>query len=487
MIVFSSMKIQKFGLFIIILGASLFLLTNPSFATFSLSLFPSESGYDLSFGRVEVGRPKISKELRISITSDISKQYRVIQRVDVPLSNGEGYQINRSQFKMYTVINSNNKGTLERIEEMTVPYADTLLYTSNPSGDSDSFKVVYVMEADSNQTPGSYFGRLIFTLLPIDSPQEQVVKTINVYAELTNEGKFEIYTESGLKNIRISSNDFDNLGSPYSSVYAKVVGNLGTTYRIYQKLDDSLIKSESGQLFDLSSVKYYVLKEDESVPIKEGVLSDLRSKSLIYFSDSLGSGVKISINYEPLPKFKEAAAGRYRGLIHYFIETDKSITLTSGLEESLAIEFEIEPIFRIIVFSVEDKEVKSETVPVRLEFGEVGYKSGVRETKLKVKVQTNLGKPYLVTQRLSGPLQDRKGNYIPKEYFTFRLQKDKETGAQIKYTEESFVESDKDLPIFVSNSKGDSDEFEIIYRLKVTSDTRPGDYGTALSFSLTEL
>jgi hypothetical protein len=43
------------------------------------------------------------------------------------------------------------------------------------------------------------------------------------------------------------------------------------------------------------------------------------------------------------------------------------------------------------------------------------------------------------------------------------------------------------VAIFVSDDMGDSDEFDITYKLRVTVDTPGGNYSTGVSYSLSEL
>jgi len=482
------MKRLKFCFSLILVFAVFFLSTRESWSAFRLTLTPFEGGYDLRFGRISVGDPKEVKELTITVTTDIGKQYRIFQRVDAPLTTADRYDIDRNQFKMYTLLNSNNRGTLERLEEFPVRYSDTLLYTSNPAGEGDSFKVVYTIEPFASQAPGHYSGRLLFILRPINSTQEQDTETINMYVDLSNEGAIEISTESGFNSIRISSKDLDDIKHDYPSVFIDIKGNLGAPYRIYQQLGDSLIRSINDDQFDLSKVIYYVLENDTATPLKEGNLSDLKSKSLIYASDNLGSGDQLSVTYEPTSVFPLEKAGTYSGVINFIVEMDRQVgSVDPGLAGSVSVDFDVEKIFRLVVSSVlEGEEVVKEGGPL-LSFGKVNYKSGVKESKVQIKIETNAKEPYMVSQKLSAPLRNEEGVKIPEKLFTFVLSKEEDTGAFLKFDGETIVDSEKDTPVFISNSKGESDKLEITYKLKTTPDTRGGNYNTGISYSLSEL
>ncbi|MBL7130627.1 MAG: hypothetical protein ISS45_04420 [Candidatus Omnitrophica bacterium] len=467
----------------------LFSSIQPCFAVFSLSVEPYEGGYDLRFGKVGTQDAKVIKEITIRVTTDIDKQYRVYQRLERSLTTPDGVEIDRNNFKMYTLINSNSKGTLERIEEFPVMSSDTVLYTSNTAGEGDSFRVVYTLQPSIDQVAGSYYGRMLYILMPIDdSAQDQVVKTLNMYADLTNEGAVDISTDSGFKSIRISSSDLDKVAPQYPSVFISVKGNLGARYRIYQRLGDSLIKASSGERFDLSKVTYKITDSSSGVIIKQGDLSDLRSKKIVYASDDLGSSNEIAIKFEPTKDFPQQHVNLFTGTINYYLELDRTTTiLESGFIDSVDVEFDVEPIFKIVATSIVEGKATIQEGAALLRFGEVSYKTGAKESKVKIKVESNLEKPYLVTQKIMGPLQNEEGNRIPKEFFTFKLEKEEDTDATLKFDSETVIVPDKDMTLFVSNHNGDSDEFEITYRLRVTADTRGGDYSTGISYSLSEL
>lgn len=467
----------------------LFKPIQPCFAAFSLTVDPYEGGYDLRFGKSSTQDPKVVKEITIRVTTNIGKQYRVYQRLEKPLTTPDGVEIDHNNFKMYTLINSNTRGTLERIEEFPVMSSDTVLYTSDTAGTGDSFRVVYTLQPTIDQVAGSYHGRLIYYVVAIDSTQEQEVETLNMYADLTNEGAVEVSTESGFKRIRISSSDLNDIAPQYPVVNISIKGNLGSRYRIYQGLGGSLVKGSGGERFDLSKVAYKITDSRSGAVIKEGDLSDLRSKSLVYVSDDLGSSNDIAIEFIPAKDFIEQRADTYTGAISYSIELDKArTTFESGYIDSMDVEFDVEPIFRIVVTSVSsDGETIIQEGSAVLRFGELSYKTGANESKVNMKIESNLDKPYLVTQKIMGPLQNDEGDKIPGKLFTFELSKDEDSDATIKFDTETSIDSENDVAIFVSNDNGDSDEFEITYKLRVTADTPGGNYNTGVSYSLSEL
>lgn len=460
----------------------------PCFAAFSINVEPYEGGYDIRFGRLAVSDPKKSEQITITITTDIGKQYRVYQRVDQPLRSPDNIEIDPNQFKMYTLLGSNSKGTLERLEEYPVMISDTLLYTSNTAGDGDSFKVVYTLTPSPNQAQNSYYGRIIYILRPIDSTQDQVIKTIYMYAELSNEGAVELSTSTGFKTIVISSSDLDKASFQYPRVLLTVKGNVGARYRLYQRFADSTVRSQIGTDFDLKNVIYEVVDVSTGQITKQEDLRDLRAKSLIYASDDLGTGNQVVITYKPTKDFPQSKAGFYRGSINYYLEIDRPTpSLEPGFIDAVGLELNVEPIFRIVALSLDEEKKPQKEDTMLLRFGQVDYKTGPKESKVRIKVQSNKETPYLVTQKLAQPLQNPQGARIPDEQFTFVLESLDTTQGTLKLQDETVFESARDIVLFVSDAKGSSDEFDITYKLRTTPDTKGGDYTTAVSYSLSEL
>ncbi|MFC1708914.1 hypothetical protein ACFL2J_02495 [Candidatus Omnitrophota bacterium] len=461
-------------------------------AVFSLSVDPYEGGYDLRFGKSSTQDTKVVKEITIGVITDIGKQYRVYQRLEKPLTTADGVEIDRNNFKMYTLINSNIRGTLERIEEFPVMSADTVLYTSDTAGTGDSFRVVYTLQPTIDQVAGSYYGRMIYYVIPIDSSQERVVETLNMYADLSNEGAVEITTDGGFKRIQISSSDLEDLedmAGQFPEVNISVKGNLGARYHIYQSLSDPVLKGSAGERFDLSKVTYEVTDSRSGAINKKGDMSDLRVKSLVYTSDDLGTSTEIAIKFEPTKDFIQQHASVYTGVINYTLELDNIRTaIEPGYLDSVDVEFDVEPIFKIVVTSIaSDGSAVTQEGSATLTFGELNYKTGPKQSKVNIKVASNLNRPYLITQRTIGPLQNERGNKMPSELFTFKLNELEVSKGVLKFESQTTMSPDSDVAIFVSNSNGDSDEFEITYELKVTANTPGGDYSTGVSYSLSEL
>lgn len=455
----------------------------PSFAAFNITALPADGGFDLRFGRISPGDFKVSKEITINVACDIGKQYRVLQKVIQPLALTSGAEIPNSQFKMYALLNSNTRGTLIYREETPVNDFDTVVYTSSPLGDNDSFKLVYTITPAENQMPGSYYGRIAYILEPIDSTQEQVVITVNIYAELASGTTpvIEVTTHTGTNRLSLSSKNMGPKkelffqGEPQVSV--KVYAPLGSTYRIYQNLREGTIISGEGEEFDLSDVSFAVSAGEKGSVTKEGSLRDATGRQLLYVSDSHGAPDEFTMTFIPGKNFRLQKPGIYKGRLDFIIETDSSTYFKNGVFQTLDLELDIVPLFDIFVIS-------GGTEGVSLKFGEVSFKTGPKKSEVEIFVESNLGKPYQVIQHVASPMINENRDRVPDEDFTVRV-KDSDVIEEPKFSlNEPTPVKEGQTVLFDSGLSGEGAHFKVEYQLTMRPDTKPGNYSTKIGYSL---
>ena len=458
-------------------------LCNPCFAVFNLTATPSDGGFDLRFGRVSPTDFKVTKELTLRIISDIGKSYRVEQHVIQPLSTPDGTQIPSNQFKMYPLINSNSKGTLIYRQETPVSKFDRILYTSDGTGDNDSFKLIYTITPKEAQIPGSYYGRIAYVLVPIDSTQEQVVVSMSVYVEVAG-GRtpvVEVIANSGTKRLTLSSKGMvlkkREAYQEFPEVLVKIHSPLGTPYRIYQNLEAGGVRSGIGEEFDLSNVLFSVSGGEKGMITREGTLKEATNRQLLYVSDSLGSQDEFTITYKAGKDFRMQKADLYKGKLDFIIETEKGESFRTGIVETFDLELDIVSLFDIYVFS-------GGVEGVALQFGEVSYKTGPRTSESEVFIDSNLRKTYQIIQKVASPMINENGVKIPPEDFTVRV-KDLEMTEEPKfYLKEAAPVKEGESVIFSSGPFGESIHFKVVYELTMRPDSKAGNYSTKIGYSL---
>jgi hypothetical protein len=180
----------------------------PAWAEFSLSVTPYEGGFDLNFGKIGLAQAGMNKELVVNIRSDIGKQYRFYQNSFEPLTNPKGETISlQNNCFLYALRGSAKFGTLSVEQETPVSFARTIVYTSNSQGAGDSFTLVYSLRAPAEASPGSYRGRVSFTLESINSSLPPQTVFLNVFCEIESSSDIRIKTQDGSNTLRLSSSE----------------------------------------------------------------------------------------------------------------------------------------------------------------------------------------------------------------------------------------------------------------------------------------
>lgn len=450
-------------------------------AAFDLSVVPSDGGFDLRFTRLSPGDFKQTREVVVRVTSDIGKQYRVVQQVIKPLSLMDGTELAQEQFKMYPLVNSNTQGTLLYREEAPVSSFDTVLYTSNSVGNNDSFRLIYTLSASDMQIPGTYYGRFAYILQPIDSTQSQVVITLNVYADVAagSVPVVDVSASSVSGRLEMTSEGMtpkDPVGMKEKpKVLINVRAPLGSTYRIYQSLEGSSLMSGAGDEFDLSKVRVRVEGGNKGSVAGEGDLKAAATRQLLYTSDSFGSQDSIAVAYIPEKDFRLQKAGLYRARLNFMVE--KTSDAAPQIAKAIDLQVEITPLFDIYVYSGGEEGVA-------LKFGEVSYKTGPRTSDVEVIVESNMGKPYQVVQKVGGPMINETADKLPAEDFTVTVKEVDSQDEPRSYLSESAAVKEGDSVIFASGSRGLSARFIVEYQLMMRADTKAGNYGTRIGYSL---
>lgn len=459
-----------------------FFVVAQAFAAFNLSVEPVGGGYDLRFQRLSPEDFKQTKEVLVRVSSDIGRQYRVFQRIARPLSSNDGREIPSEQFKMYALPGSNSRGTLIYREESPVNQFDTMLYSSDPSGTGDSFKLVYTLSPVQRQLPGTYQGRISFVLIPIDSSQSQIVVTLNVYAELAGglNPVFELKTQDHSGRIHLAPQSDQTLRERVDSIVAiGVQSPVGAAYKIYQQLDGSGIVSAEGDYFDLSKVGVSFSALQKGRLGQPETLYQARTKELIYASDENGSPDELKVVYAPSDDLRLMKAGRYRGRISFVAEIEGAQGMKLIPIRTLDIDIEIPALFNLMVSSPDGRQ------GVNLQFGDVSYKTGPKTSEVIISVETNMKRPYKVIQRVASPMVNEFGDRVSEEDFKFWVKEvdDKISTPRLVLFDPRPV-AEGDTVIFASSVRGEETKFKVVYELTMRPDSKGGRYDAQIGYSL---
>lgn len=461
---------KKKVLIIFVLMAIMVLPWEKAFATFSLSVTPYEGGYDLRYGKVSMSEAAINKkEVTISISSNIAKQYRVVQTLLQPLANIQGLSIPENNFIVYGIRGTNKYGTLAVEEERPVGLNRTFIYTSNQSGASDSFILVYSFKDLSGLPAGSYRGRIGFTLEPIDSTQSSVTTILNVFAEIEAESTVEIKTVSGTKIISLNSRIDDKRSA---EVLVDIKGIMGNQFKIIQVMNEAPLSPEGYRLSD-KALELSIREASKGTGIINPVNLSLGQQT-IYTSGLRGDPETFIITYS-LKDLSAEKAGKYRTVLKYLL--DSRGYFNQSLIDSLTLEIENERVFELIV---------APEMGGLLQFRDLKPQQPPRINEVIFEINTNMAKPYQVSQNAPFLFTNKEGEAIPNRYFTLRTERLDNTKGNLKYPQKTEIKLG-DTVLFLSDKIGSSDTFKVIYELGIPPDLHAGDYSTRLSYSLSEI
>jgi hypothetical protein len=165
---------------------------------------------------------------------------------------------------------------------------------------------------------------------------------------------------------------------------------------------------------------------------------------------------------------KKAAV--YKGQIKYIFEKQ------DGFQTILLnVEIAIEPVFELKVSFPQGEPRFENLLP--------NTPPQVREALIEVK--TNLGKPYMVVQKIAMPLANEKGAVFKKDFFEMKVENVEGLGKS--HFSQFIPVSSEEQTIFLSGAKGDSCQAKVYYRLKPYPEMDPGNYLTSIMYSLGEM
>ena len=458
------------AIFIVILFALPLIFSRYAFAALNLSIRPYEGGYDLSYHRVDLEAGRINKEVVFDITSDIDKQYRLIQVLAEPLTNERGISLPQNSFLVYAVRGSNKYGTLAVETDTPVFLGRYVLYTSNQNGLSDSFILVYSLRLPPDQEPGYYRGRLQFTLEPVDSIQDSRTVILNISAEIESTSNFEIITCSQDNVVRLDSSIPEKKSC---EVTFDIKSSLGRQFRIAQLLVEPIL-STNGDELNCECVKFMARDASEGAVANQEFSLSLRPE-VIYTSGARGQVDSFTVTYS-LGDLSGQKSGRYSGNIKYILEG--ASVPDAGLIGAIRLEIENPRIFDLSI---------TPQLGGRIEFRNLKPMQPAKTYEVLVNVNSNIGRQYQVSQMITSPLVNKEGYEIGEDYFTCRTESVEATKGNLKISQNTGIKEQVNTTLFVSDSKGSSDTFKVIYELTPPPDVRAGNYSTTLVYSLLEI
>ncbi len=118
----------------------------------------SDQGGNIEFP-LRIGEP-ISRPARVSVRSNTGRPYRILQRLEQPLSNEKGADMAEEPV-MFTVTDGVQGGRSEVKAPQPLTTQPVVLFTSGPEGASEDFTVTYSVSSKQLVPAGSYRARIL--------------------------------------------------------------------------------------------------------------------------------------------------------------------------------------------------------------------------------------------------------------------------------------------------------------------------------------
>lgn len=426
-------------------------------ASISFSVTSFHGGKYINFGEVN-SRSSVTQEIKVKITNSGTTPYQIKHVLIDPIVSEKGVPLKEQVLFYYTVIGSNSQGSLYDTVLKPLGSREDILYASDSRGSSDTFKIIYLFNGSKLTSPGHYIGRLGFVLEPREGNPQTIVFTVEFNASLEFDAKVSLFG----RKITLTT-DSKEASSQTFTLSLKAAE--GKNVRIYQKVEEFPV-NEKGGYFPEGYLKFFI---SQSLKGKGEYRTPtiLEKKELLIYASNEGSDeLKITFLLDG-GTLEKITAGTYRGKIIYRVEEE-------GLQKTIPVDFDIE------VKKVFDIKVISEG----LEFYDLRPQTLPQDREVVITVASNLERPYQISQRLTGPLTDQRGNTIAFKYFLMREELVEGEGEVVhpQFT----PMSEKEEVVFISDAKGEPTTFRVIYRLIPSIEILAGRYSTAVTYSLSE-
>lgn len=436
---------------------------------FNLSYTLTEGGYQLELNSVNLYRG-----ISLSVDTNIGKRYEIIQRIIQPLASRDNPGvIIQDNFVVRGISGSNRFGNLRFSTGDIAVRSEDIIYVSDTAGDADNFSLVYGLINAENLQPGYYSGRISFILNPISSSQQQITRILEVYVSIADSGqgkpRVEINASAGSKSITLNPKKEKN--QMQGEVVIKINSTARRQFSIFQFVPEP-IESEDGTILDNEAVSF-IVKNAEKGTSASMVTALTFNPEKIYTSGIDGSADNSLVVTYLLGDLRDKKSGKYKSRIQYFWEEAGVQTKIDNLE----LVIDNERIFNLTVTPADQK--------YEIEFRDLKPLGQPKSSEVILEVTSNTGKPYQISQEISGGLVNKEGVEIPAKYFTLRTE-NINAKANLKFLEKQDVKKGNTI-LFVSDSKGAPAKIKVIYELTSPMEIMAGDYSANVTYSLLEM
>ncbi len=448
-------------------------LTKDSWALFQLSVTPRTGGQTIHFSASDVPRSDSegllrNEEVTVSIDTNQTVQYRLLQNMYQPLTNEFGNTIPSGSFVVFSP--SNPLGTLRTQLETPVSMGQSQIYTSNNAGGADEFLLVFNVRVPENQPGGLYRTQLTYTAEPVNAQSafSPSTVTLDVRVEINPKFQLNITNEKGIKNIDLGRITKERKVAS-QNLKVDITSNAGTVYRIFQQLTEPLASAD-GKILSPEQFTFSPTGNAQG-SLSSGANTQVPlSQNLLYTSNEWGVSDSINLQYFFTPEASQKS-GIYRGVLSFRVESTSPFVPQEVI--NLPVTVEIESIFSLDVSFDKGRD---------LNFGVFKAGEEKQERRVFLSAKSNLGLPYQISQIVPRRMTHVEGQVIPKESFQFSTTAEKtNTSTPTKPVE------DGETVIYISDNAGTPEDLTVNYTLMIPKEAKAGSYTSELKYSITTL
>ncbi len=442
-------------------------------AVFDFSVSPRRGGQNLhirlegALQEQQGGGILRNEEVRVTINTTEGMPYRITETVNqVPTDVRTGKTLPLNSFFQFSP--SSTVGRLETVLESPVAPGVKQIYT-NSTGEADEFFLVFNVRLGEDQPGGLYRTQITFTaeaLSPGSASFSPRVVVMNVDIEIPQTFRMTTRSARGGKELDLGRVRKD--GDSVSAVYRiDVDSNIGTEYRIIQQMTESL-SSPEGETIEAGAFAWSLAQGNGSGSEAKPIAA---SPEILYRSDAQGNGDALQIQYTAAPPAGQKA-GVYRGMLAFKVESNSPLVRPEIV--SVPVVLEVEP---ILYLDIETRGGGG------ISFGRFRPQDEAKEIQVLLKVHTNLGKEYTVSQILPHALAARDGSStISADALQFY---GSEAQSGVLTAQSPTPVKEGETVVYRSDSKGKAESFSLNYRLAIPKDTPAGAYNSELKYSIT--
>lgn len=442
-----------------------------AWAIFDFNVSPRRGGQHLRIrvdGTAQDGMLLRNEEVNVTINTTENAPYRITETVyQLPTDNRTGKSLPVNSFFQFSP--SQTTGRLETQLESPVTPGVNQIYT-NTTGESDEFALVFNARIPEDQPGGTYQTQITFTAEAL-TPGAFTPRTVvmQVAIEIPESFRMEARSSRGGQELDLGRITKERPAATGGYRFS-FDSNVGTTFRLTQQLVKPLT-SQYGETIGADAFMYSAAGAQSGSLSATGAPRPVsESGEAVYVSDPQGGPDQFEIQYSV--SGEGLKAGVYTGQIAFRVESNSP--LVSQQTILVPVRLEIQPILYLDIQTQTGQGVT---------FGAFRPED-VKESRVTLTVNTNLGQEYSVSQIVPRALTGPDGSAIPETNFQY-YGSDAKTGVLAARSPVPVKEGE--TVVFTSDSRGLPETFTLNYTLSIPRDTRAGTYNSEIKYSITTL